>query len=220
MLPITASNPFKWRHYPGDIIMWCVRWYLRYPISFTHMAEMAVERGLAIDASCIWRWVQIYGPELDKRCRRHLKPTNRSWRLDETYINVKGRDRFLYRAVDSSGQTIDFLLTDRRDAAAAKRFFRRALQNEGNAMPRVINVDRNLEVPDSALRMGPLSTVVGAAIVHAIQIEAAALLVERGEAPPVLASANLDTTSQDDLERTLARYAGRIRYLDVRRKNH
>ena len=91
MLPITASNPFKWRHYPGDIIMWCVRWYLRYPISFTHMAEMAVERGLPIDASCIWRWVQVYGPELDKRCRPHLKPTNRSWRLDETYINVKGR---------------------------------------------------------------------------------------------------------------------------------
>ena len=147
MLPITASNPFKWRHYPGDIIMWCVRWYLRYPISFTHMAEMAVERGLAIDASCIWRWVQVYGPELDKRCRRHLKPTNRSWRLDETYINIKGRDRFLYRAVDSTGQTIDFLLTDRRDAAAAKRFFRRALLNEGNSMPRVINVDKNPAYP-------------------------------------------------------------------------
>src|SRR3954464_2204509 len=68
------------------------------------------------------RWVQVYGPELDKRCRRHLKQTNRSWRLDETYINVKGRDRFLYRAVDSAGQTIDFLLTERRDAGAAKRF--------------------------------------------------------------------------------------------------
>ena len=124
-----------------------MRWYLRYPISFTHMAEMAVERGLAIDASCIWRWVQVYGPELDKRCRPHLKPTNRSWRLDETYINVKGRDRFLYRAVDSTGQTIDFLLTDRRDAAAAKRFFRRALLNEGNSMPRVINVDKNPAYP-------------------------------------------------------------------------
>ena len=147
MLPITASNPFKWRHYPGDIIMWCVRWYLRYPISFTHMAEMAVERGLAIDASCIWRWVQVYGPELDKRCRPHLKPTNRSWRLDETYISVKGRDRFLYRAVDSTGQTIDFLLTDRRDAAAARRFFRRALLNVGNTMPRVINVDKNPAYP-------------------------------------------------------------------------
>src|SRR6476660_5835329 len=96
---------------------------------------------------CIWRWVQVFGPELDKRCRRHLKPTNRSWRLDETYINIKGRDRFLYRAVDSRGQTIDFLLTDRRDAAAAKRFFRRALRNEGNQMPRVINVDKNPAYP-------------------------------------------------------------------------
>jgi len=94
-LPITASNPFKWRHYPGDIILWCVRWYLRYPISFTHMSEMAAERGLLIDASCIWRWVQVFGPEFDKRCRLHLEPSNRSWRLDETYINVKGRDRFL-----------------------------------------------------------------------------------------------------------------------------
>ena len=111
------------------------------------MAEMANERGLSIDASCIWRWVQVYGPELDKRCRPQLKPTNRSWRLDETYIKVKGRDRFLYRAVDSKGQTIDFLLTDRRDAVAAKRFIRRALQNEGNSMPRVINVDKNPAYP-------------------------------------------------------------------------
>ena len=80
--------------------------------------------------------------------------------------------------------------------------------------------DAAIALPASAVRMGPLSTVVGAAIVHAIQIEAAALLLARGEEPPVLASANLDTTSQDDLERTLARYAGRIRYLDVRRTNH
>ena len=82
-MPITAGNPLKWRHYPGDIILWCVRWYLRYPISVAQMAEMTVERGLAISASCVWGWVQIYGPELDKRCRRHLKPTNKSWRLDE-----------------------------------------------------------------------------------------------------------------------------------------
>jgi transposase-like protein len=128
------------------MILWCVRWYLRYPISFAHLAEMAAERGLAITASCIWRWVQVYGPELDKRCRPHLKRTNRSWRLDETYIRVKGRDRYLYRAVDSAGQTVDFLLTDRRDAAAAKRFFRRALQND-NAMPRAITVDKNPAYP-------------------------------------------------------------------------
>jgi transposase-like protein len=107
------------------------------------MAEMAAERGLVISASCIWRWVQVFGPELDKRCRPHLRRTNRSWRLDETYINIKGKQRFLYRAVDSTGQTIDFLLTERRDAAAAKRFFHRALRNDGNSKPRVINVDKN-----------------------------------------------------------------------------
>jgi hypothetical protein len=135
-MPITAANPFKWRHYPGDIIMWCVRWYLRYPISVAQMGEMARERGLAISPSCVWRWVQTYGPELDKRCRPHLKPTNRSWRVDETYIKVKGQERFLYRAVDSTGQTIDFLLTAKRDTAAAKRFFQRGMANPGNSIPR------------------------------------------------------------------------------------
>ena len=94
------------------------------------MAEMALERGLLIDPSCIWRWVQIYGPELDKRCRAHLKRTNRSYRVDETYTRIKGQDRYLYRAVDSTGQTIDFLLTAKRDAAAAKRFFRKTLLDQ------------------------------------------------------------------------------------------
>jgi transposase-like protein len=71
------------------------------------MAEMALERGLLIDSSCIWRWVQVYGPELDRRCRPHLKRTNNSYRVDETYIRIKGQDRYLYRAVDSTGQTIN-----------------------------------------------------------------------------------------------------------------
>ena len=91
--------------------------------------------------------MQAYGPELDKRCRPYLRSTNGSWRVDETYIKVKGRDRYLYRAVDSTGQTIDFLLTDRRDAEAAKRFFRKALQTVGNTTPRVINVDKNAAYP-------------------------------------------------------------------------
>jgi transposase, IS6 family len=110
------------------------------------MADTAAERGLSVTSSCVWRWVQVFAPEIDKRCRPNLKRTNRSWRLDETYINIKGRDRFLHQAVDSTGQTIDFLLTDWRDAAAAKRFFRRALQND-NSMPRVINVDKNPAYP-------------------------------------------------------------------------
>jgi transposase, IS6 family len=84
---------------------------------------------------------------LEKRCRPHLKPTTKSYRVDETYIRIKGEDRYLYRAVDRHGQTIDFLLTARRDTNAAKRFFRRALSRSGNPHPRVINVDKNLGLP-------------------------------------------------------------------------
>ena len=103
--------------------------------------------GIEVDASCIWRWVQTYAPELNRRCRPHLKPTNKSYRIDETYIKVKGKDRYLYRALDSTGQTIDFLLTAKRDQAAAKRFLRRAIEASGNPMPRVMNVDKNPAYP-------------------------------------------------------------------------
>jgi transposase-like protein len=91
--------------------------------------------------------VQAYGPELNKRCRAHLKPTNKSYRTDETYIKVNGVDQYLYRAVDSTGQTIDFLLTRKRDAVAAERFFRKALSCLGNPVPPVINVDQNRAYP-------------------------------------------------------------------------
>ena len=95
----------------------------------------------------VFRWVQEYGPELDKRCRPHLKPTNDSWRVDETYIKVKGKDKYLYRAVDSDGNTLDFLLTAKRDAEAAKRFFRKALNAVHAQEPRIINVDKNAAYP-------------------------------------------------------------------------
>ena len=113
------------------MIILCVRWYLRYPLSYEHVAELVAERGVEVDASCIWRWVQAYAPELNKRCRPHLKPTNKSYRIDETYIKVKGEDKYLYRALDSTGQTIDFLLTAKRDTAAAKRFLRKAIERIG-----------------------------------------------------------------------------------------
>src|SRR4030081_3203606 len=104
-MPINAHDPFKGRHFPGEVIVLCVRWYLRYPLSYEHVAELIAERGVEVDASCIWRWVQAYAPELNKRCRPHLKPTNKSYRIDETYINVKGEDKCLYRGLDSTGQT-------------------------------------------------------------------------------------------------------------------
>ena len=99
------------------------------------------ERGLQADHTTVWRWVQRYGPELEQRMRRHLKPTNRSWRVDETYIRVQGRWCYLYRAIDSTGATVDFLLSAMRDAEAAKRLFRKALSRPSHPQPRVINTD-------------------------------------------------------------------------------
>ena len=100
-MPIGRENPFKGRQHPGELIILCVRLYLRYPLSYEHVAELAGERGVAVDASCIWRWVQVYAPELNKRCRPYLKPVNKSYRIDETYIKVKGEDKYLSRAIEN-----------------------------------------------------------------------------------------------------------------------
>jgi IS6 family transposase len=142
-----AKNDFKWRRYQGQLILLSVRWYLTYTLSYRQLERMLREQGWAVDHTSVFRWVQRYGPELAKRCQAFLKPTNRSYRVDETYIKVKGKDRYLYRAVDSTGQTIDFLLTAKRDKAAAKRFFRQALSGSRNPSPRVINVDKNAAYP-------------------------------------------------------------------------
>ena len=94
---MTKTNPFKWRHFESEIILLCVRWYLRYSLSYRDLEEMMQERGLSVDHTTIYRWVQRYAPELDKRCRAHLKPTNDSYRVDETYIKIKGQWKYLYR---------------------------------------------------------------------------------------------------------------------------
>ncbi len=108
---------------------------------------MVNERGMDVHHTTVFRWVQEYAPEIDKRCRSHLRPTNDSWQVDETYIEVKGKPKYLYRAVDSFGNTIDFLLTAKRDATAAKRFFRKALKALHTGCPRVISVDQNAAYP-------------------------------------------------------------------------
>jgi transposase, IS6 family len=141
------QNVFKWKHYQPDIILLTVRWYLRYNLSFRDLVEMMEERGLFIAHTTIMRWVHQYGPELDKRIRRHLKQTNDSWRVDETYIKVKGQWMYLYRAVDSEGNTIDFYLSKTRDQKAAKRFFKKALRSFHVSKPRVITVDKNPAYP-------------------------------------------------------------------------
>ena len=103
---------------------------------------MLSERGVEADHATIWRWMQRYGLELDQRLRRHLKPTNKSWRVDETYARVQGHRCYLYRAIDSSGAAIDFLLSASRDAAAVKRLFRKALADPAYPQPRVINTNQ------------------------------------------------------------------------------
>jgi len=138
---------FKWRHYEPAIITCAVGWYLRFSLSYRDVEELLTERGIPADHTTIWRWVQCYAPELNRRCRRQLKPTNGSWRVDETYVRAKGKWVYLYRAVDSTGATIDFLLSAHRDAAAAKRFFQKALRAPGHPRPRVINVDGNPSYP-------------------------------------------------------------------------
>ena len=110
-----------------EVILLAVGWYLRFSLSYRDVEELLAERGLRADHVTVWRWVQRYGPEMEQRLRRRLKPTNDSWRVDETYIRVKGKWVYLYRAVDSTGATIDFLLSAKRDAAAAERFLAKAL---------------------------------------------------------------------------------------------
>ena len=137
------DQPFKWRHYQAEIILLCVRWYLRYPLSYRDLAEMMHERGLGVDHTTIYRWVQHYAPELEKRIKLHLKPTNDSWCVDETYVKVRKRWMYLYRAVDSAGNTLEFLLSDKRNARAAKRFFSKTLNAQHTVSPRAITVDKH-----------------------------------------------------------------------------
>jgi transposase-like protein len=166
-----SPKPFKWRHFQSDIILLCLRWYLRYSLSYRDIEEIMLERGLHVDHTTIYRWVQAYAPELEKRCRLHLKATTDSWRVDETYIKVKKEWMYLYRAVDSQGQTLEFLLSPMRDAPAAQAFFLKALalvacsvsqshpaekqviqlaslaDTNTTPAPRVINVDKNAAYP-------------------------------------------------------------------------
>jgi transposase-like protein len=144
---------FKWRHFLPEIILLNVRWYCRYALSYRNLEEMMAERGVEVDHSTINRWVLKYAPELDKRVRPHLKPTNDSWRVDETYIQIKGEWKYLYRAVESEGNTLDFMLSAKRDGKAAARFFRKVLKANHVTAPRVINVDKNAAYPVAIERL-------------------------------------------------------------------
>ncbi len=122
---------FRGRHFNQSIIILCVRWYITYKLSYRDMVEMMAERGVDVSHTTILRWVQRFVPEFEKRWNPYTRPVGTSWRVDETYIKVRGRWTYLYRAVDKRGLTVDFLLGEHRDIAAAKRFFTRAIEQHG-----------------------------------------------------------------------------------------
>jgi transposase-like protein len=131
---------FAGRHFDREVILLCVRWYLRYKLSLRDLVEMMAERGLELAHTTIMRWVQRYVPEFEKSWARYACKVGRSWRIDETYLKVRGRWVYLYRAVDKEGNTVDFRLSPKRDVAAAKAFFRKALRTHGRA-PICITLD-------------------------------------------------------------------------------
>lgn len=138
-------NIFKHRHFKYDIIIWAVRWYCKYGISYRDLEEMLMERGVEVDHSTIYRWVQYYAPKILDKLKWYWKPKlGESWRVDETYIKVKGKWTYLYRALDKSGNTIDFYLSSKRDTHAAKRFLSKALKSIPKYLhPMSINTDKN-----------------------------------------------------------------------------
>jgi transposase-like protein len=136
-----VSIEFKGSHFERDVILWGVRWYVAYPISYRQLEEMMEERGVEVDHSTLNRWVLKYAPLLEKEFRAHKRPVGRSWRMDETYVKVKGVWKYLYRAVDKAGATVDFLLTAERDRKAALRFLRKAFCQHGT--PEKITIDKS-----------------------------------------------------------------------------
>ncbi len=130
---------FKGAHFPKDMILTGVRWYLAYPLSTRHVEELMLERGVHVDHSTVNRWVITYSPQLEEAFHRRKRSVWISWRMDETSIKVKGQWRYLYRAVDKHGQTIDFLLTEHRDKEAALRFLKKAIRR--NRVPETITID-------------------------------------------------------------------------------
>jgi putative transposase len=132
---------FKGSHFEREVILWGLRWYVAYPISYRQLEEMMQERGVEVDHSTLNRWARKYVPLLDQQFRARKRPVGVSWRMDETYVRVKGAWKYLYRAVDKASATVDFLLTAKRDRKAALRFLRKAIGQNGT--PEKITIDKS-----------------------------------------------------------------------------
>ena len=141
------EQPFKWKQFSGEIIIWTVRWYCQFALSYRDLVMMMEERGMSASHTTIMRWVHEYAPQFKKRMKKFLRQSNDSYRVDETYIKIKGICQYLYRAIDSEGNTLDWMLSKKRDQKAAEQFFRKVLQNNHVTAPRVIGVDKNAAYP-------------------------------------------------------------------------
>jgi len=140
-LPAGVAKVLKRLHYPLDVILLCVRWYLAYSLSLRNLEEMMAERGFEVDHSSVHRWVIKLVPLFEKAFRRYKRPAGKSWRMDETYVKVRGQWKYLYRAVDKAGNTVDFLLRAHRDKAAARRYFEKAIDRNG--APETVTMDKS-----------------------------------------------------------------------------
>ncbi|MCX5545430.1 IS6 family transposase, partial [Paraburkholderia sp. CNPSo 3076] len=136
-----VAKVLKRLHYPLDVILLCVRWYVAYPLSLRHLEQMMAERGISVDHSTVHRWALKLLPVLEKAFRRCKRAVGKSWRMDETYIRVRGEWKYLYRAVDKAGNTIDFLLRAHRDKVAARRIFEKAIAHNGE--PETVTIDKS-----------------------------------------------------------------------------
>ncbi|MDH6153450.1 MULTISPECIES: IS6 family transposase [Paraburkholderia] len=140
-LPAGVANVLKRLHYPLDVILLCVRWYVAYSLSLRNLEEIMAERGFEVDHSSVHRWVIKLVPLFEKAFRKHKRPVGKSWKMDETYVKVGGRWKYLYRAVDKAGNTVDFLLRANRDKAAARRYFEKAIDRNGT--PEAVTMDKS-----------------------------------------------------------------------------
>jgi transposase-like protein len=144
---VRQDQSFKGRQFTAEVILWAVRCYLMFLVSYRDLELMLADRGVDVAHTTLFRWTQACAPQIEKRIQPRLRLSNGSWRVDETYVRVKGRWMYLYRAFDSRGQTIDFLLSAKRDAEAAKCFLRKALGQPHTVNLRTITVDKNPAYP-------------------------------------------------------------------------
>ena len=138
---------FRGRHFEPEVIVTCVRWYLRFSLNLHNVEELMTERGLIVDHTTVWRWCQTYGPVVYQRLKGNVKYKTTTWHMDETYVRVGGRWMYLFRAVDSHSDTVDFYLSETRDRQAAKTFLQKALSNPDNRSPRVLCMDGSRTYP-------------------------------------------------------------------------